>query len=342
MRRFLSYIIGIFFILQLTVNAGEYNKAGTAVAQFLKIESGARPSAMGGAYSAIANDAYSLFWNVAGLAEAKSIQGNFTYTNWIADLTHNYAAVVIPIEGAGNIGISVITLNTGEIEQTTIKQPHGTGIMVDASDIAIGISYARFMTDYVSIGITGKYIQQNLWEVSAKTVAFDVGFLLHTGYKGIRLGLTLSNFGPEMQLAGRNLIRGFDNWDESVSNPNVPVSYETASWPLPTSYRVSASIDLLGAQSSLFNLDEKNKLVFVADALHPNDNPEHYSFGMEYSFNDWIFLRSGYKLQTDERGLAFGGGLRLPLGENFLFLDYAFADFGKLESVQQYSISFSF
>ena len=336
-------VFAFVFLFSNVITAQEFNKVGTAAAQFLKIEAGARPMAMGGAYAAIADDPYALYWNVAGIAQIRKFESSFSTTDWIAGLSHSFAGMVIPMGGKGSIGFSVLTLNIGEFEQTTIEEPRGTGLFIDSYDVAIGISYANLMTDFVSVGITGKYIQQKLWDLSAESIALDVGFLLNTGYKGTKLGITLSNFGPDMKLGGRNLTRGFDKWTDNVADPILQTSLETTSWPLPTSYRVSMVIDIIGSESSMFSSNGNNQFIVTLDALHPNDNPEHYSIGTEYMFSEMISLRFGYKGRTDEQGIAAGGGVRVPVGgDNEITLDYAYADFGIFDFVQQFSLSFGF
>jgi hypothetical protein len=251
---------------------------------------------------------------------------------------------VFPTTNFGNIGFSVITLNSDKIEQTTISNPRGTGTYVEASDIAVGISYAKFMTDYVSVGASSKYIQQKLWDLSAETVVFDVGFLLHTGFNGLKLGMVLNNFGSEMQMTGDNLIRSFDKWPDNNADPNVQVGLKTSTWPVPTSYRVSVSMNIMGSEGlSLFNTGENNRVVLAVDALHPSDNPEHYSFGFEYAFKKMIFARGGYKGGTDEQGLTAGAGLKLDMSDKIkIVVDYAFADFGVFDNIQQFSIGLNF
>ncbi len=343
MKQNIKYLAIFLILIRFVSPAQGYNKVGTTAAQFLKIEAGARAVALGGAYAAIANDPYALYWNVAGIAQINKISANFTYENWIADLTHNFAGVVIPMNKWGNIGFSVLALNTDQIEETTIEHPRGTGTFVDAYDVAVGVSYARFMTEYVSVGITGKYVQQKLFELTAETVALDVGFLLYTGYKGVKVGLTLTNFGPGLKLSGKNLIRALDKWDECISDPEVPTLLETTSWPLPTSYRVSVAIDVLGNGSAMFSSEGPNKLFLAVDALHPSDNPEHYSVGLEYSYNQIVFCRAGYKHNTDIQGFTAGGGLRTPIGNNVaVVLDYAWADIGIFNYVQVFSLGFEF
>ncbi|MFZ5516073.1 MAG: PorV/PorQ family protein [Candidatus Zhuqueibacterota bacterium] len=337
-------IVLMIFVAGIIDESFSFNKVGSTTAQFLKIESGPRTIGMGGCYTSRANDPFAMYWNVAGIAQINSISTSMAYTNWIADLKHSYTGIVIPAGGFGNFGLSVTTLNSDKIEQTTILNPQGTGTFMEASDIALGFSYARFMTDFVSVGFTAKYIQQKLWDLSAETFAFDIGFLLNTGFRGVKLGMTLNNFGPEMQMGGDNLIRSFDKWPENNADPNVQVGLKTSTWPIPTSYRVSLSIDLFGnEESSMIGSGGNNQMVFAVDALHPSDNPEHYSFGLEYSYRHMLFARTGYKGGTDEQGLTVGAGFNLDMGNNIeLSIDYAYADFGVFQDIQQVSIGFTF
>ena len=343
MIRKLIIVSTLVLTVSILVAAQTPNRVGTAAAQFLKIESGARALAMGGAYAAIVDDPSALYWNVAGIAQIKGVEASFSHTNWIADLTHNFAGVVIPMGTLGHVGFSAIVLDMGEIEQTTIDQPRGTGVLVDAYDLAIGVSYARSMTDYLSVGITGKFVQQTLWDLSARTVGIDVGFLLDTGFRGITLGMALSNFGPDLRLGGRNLVRGYDKWPQSVGDPTIEASLKTTPWPLPTSYRISIAVDVLGHGSALIPSEGAHQLILAVDALHPNDNPEHYSVGMEYSLSRTIFARTGYKGRTDEQGFTVGFGLRTPVGKSsHVTFDYVFADFGLFDDIQQFSVSVAF
>lgn len=343
--KFKIIIFALLFILVCMGSKSQaYNKVGSTAAQFLKIEAGPRALGMAGTYTAIADGPYALYWNVAGLAQVKNISASLSYTNWIADLRHGFAAVIFPAGSLGNLGLSVTTLTGDKIEQTTIESPHGTGTYVDAYDIALGVSYARFMTEYVSVGLTGKYIQQKLWDLSASAFAFDIGFLLHTGFRGIKLGMTLSNIGTEMQMSGENLIRAYDKWPENNADPNVQTELSTSGWPLPTSYRVGVAVDLLGnGESNLLGSSDTHALVAAIDALHPSDNPEHYAVGVEYGFEKMFFLRAGYRGGTDEQGLTLGAGIRTPVsGGVHMVLDYAYADFGVFDFIQQFSLGFTF
>ena len=59
----------------------------------------------------------------------------------------------------GNIGFSFTSLSMEDMKVRTVEQPDGTGENFSAGDMAIGLSYARNLTDRFSVGITAKYIK---------------------------------------------------------------------------------------------------------------------------------------------------------------------------------------
>jgi len=109
------------------VQAGEITKKGTNAAQFLKIGVGARASAMGESYVAEANDASAMFWNPAGLAGVSNNELMFVQTNWIADMTYDFAALVMPFDNLGTFGIYYQGLSMNDMKVRTEYAPEGTG-----------------------------------------------------------------------------------------------------------------------------------------------------------------------------------------------------------------------
>jgi len=344
MKKYILTIIVLLLMLHQLALAGddEFIKVGTTAAQFLKVEVGARALAMGGCFGAVANDASALYWNPAGIADLNNIEVTLTQTRWIADITHGFAGVVLPFSRGSSIGLSVMYQTMDEIEQTTIEQPKGTGLFFGAQDFTIGFSYARAMTDFISVGITGKMIYQKIWNESAIGMAIDFGMLLDTGIKGIKLAMVMTNFGTDMKMDGRDLIRGYSQNPDSKTSPDTEAKLSTESWPLPTNLRLSIAMDLIGGINPILQSD-KNRVSAIVDVTHPNDNPEHYNIGMEYGFNNQFFGRVGFRGNTDEEGLTAGGGVYLPIFGNMkLMLDYAYADFGVFNYVQHFTIGLKF
>ena len=155
-------VILMIIFIAYGLQARDFVKVGTTAAQFLKVEVGARALGMAGSYASIANDANALYWNPAGIAQTDHYEATFTHTDWITDITHGFAGFVLPLDDVSSVGLSATYQTMGEVEQTTIDQPRGTGIFFDANDIAIGLTYARAVTDYVHVGITSKMIYQSI------------------------------------------------------------------------------------------------------------------------------------------------------------------------------------
>jgi len=70
------------------------------------------------------------------------------------------------------------------------------------------------------------------------------------------------------------------------------------------------------------------------------------NLGFEYGFKELFFLRGGYRnlfLRDGEEGPTFGAGFshRFPGGFQ-INIDYAYADFGRLENAQRFSLGLRF
>jgi len=334
-KKFFPSILIIILSLNL-VKAEGFSKTGTSAAQFLKIPIGARAVALGNSFAAIVNDATSLYWNPAGIAALRKIDFNFTHTKWIADLDHNFLGGVIPIDESSAAGFGVILLNYGQMERTTIAEPKGTGDFFDARDLCFWFSYARFMLSNVSVGVNVKYINQRIWNESASSIAIDLGALLYTGFYDLKFGLSLQNFGLDMQLNGSDLIRPYDPDVNSASNPLVDSRLVTGANSLPINYRGSLAMSLIGDKAPVHSLN--SNLIVTVNGIHLSDSKEHYGLGMEYGFLRTIYFRGGYIFNADEVDYSLGIGLNLNVGSTSFIFDYAFSHFGVFNPVHVFSL----
>ena len=227
----------------------------------------------------------------------------------------------------------------GEMEVRTVDRPEGTGELFEASDMALAIAYGINLTNRFSIGFNLNYIQQRLWKEKATGFAVDIGTLYQTPVKGLRIGAALSNFGTDMKMTGNDLLVYHDvDPYQSGNNDQIFAQLQTDSWSLPLMFQIGVAMDIVQS--------EQQQLTIEADAMHPNDNSESMHLGMEYGLNKQYFLRAGYRnlfLKDSEEGFTVGAGLELNLFGSFqTSLNYAFADFGRLENAQRFSIRFRF
>jgi opacity protein-like surface antigen len=332
------FCITILLVLSVTSGwAKEVTKAGTTAAGFLNIDVGARAIGMGGAFVSMADDATTMYWNPAGIARFSSPQANFTHMRWIADITFNYAAFIVPFDKFGSIGLNATFMRCDQMERTTVYSPMGTGEMFDVGSYAFGLGYATNLTDRFSIGFNFKYIQENIYHSSANGIAFDIGTLFTTWLNGMKIGMSITNYGTKMQMEGQDMLIQVDV-DKSVTgnNPNINAYLATEKYDLPLMFRVGVSMDVLkGVGDSNLNLS--------LDALHPNDDVENLNVGAEYIYHNLITLRGGYHslfARDSETGLTLGVGLNINLlGDIILNLDYAYMDFGRLDNTQMITLS---
>ena len=315
-------------------------KVGTTVAQFLKIGAGARSLAMGGSAVAVEGDVYSVYWNPGALARMNvGGEATFTHAAWLADINYDFAAASISLEGVGVLGISLTSLAVPEDIVRTISNPDGDGRKWDASSFALGVSFGRNLTDRFSIGGTLKYIRETIWNESSSGMAVDIGTIYTTQFRDMKIGASISNFGTKMRLDGQDL--------KFNTNPagtlgqeaqNVPSQYTTESYDIPLTFRIGLSMDALKTETL--------RATVAVDATHPNDNSEYIDSGLEIGVDETFFGRVGYKallLQDSEQGLTWGFGVKVGISSTTAVkIDYAFANYGRLNNVQYVTVSIGY
>jgi hypothetical protein len=317
------------------------SKVGSTAAPFLNIAVGARAVGMGGAFTAMADDATALFWNPAGIAGVDKFQASLVHTDWLSDLRFDVIGAVLPLEHDDAIGAQVTLLTMPDQEVTTTQQDEqdGAGYYFSAGSMALQLSYGKQFTDRFKLGLSGKYIQEWIWHESASTMAIDLGSVYRTDLNGMRIGVSISNFGGKMQMTGRDLTRFYDvDGTREGNNTSVLADLATDKWPLPLTMRFGLAMEAFQNQD--------HRLSVATEALHPNDNDESVNLGAEYGYREQVFFRTGYKslfLPDSEEGLTFGFGVKLKTrgGPTFV-LDAAYEDFGRFDAIYKYSLGISY
>jgi opacity protein-like surface antigen len=292
---------------------------------------------MGGAFTAISNDITALYWNPGGTANIQMNEAVFNHTSLFADVRHDYAAIASHLSDFGTVGAFVTVLSMDEMPVRTEDVPEGTGEYFDAGAIVIGVNYSRYLTDNFAIGFNFKYINESIWHMSSTGFGLDVG----TMYKipvlnELRIAASISNFGTKMQLSGRDVTRIITSGagDANLINSNL----ELDKFDLPLLFRFGLSSDILQNESS--------RITVAVDAVHPNDHTEYLNTGLEYGWNETVFIRGGYNSlfeKDSEKGITFGFGLQYRIVDLVkVGLDYAYQDFGRLSEVHYFSVGIKF
>jgi hypothetical protein len=339
-----AYLVTILLVAQAAsaqTNAVPFqtdvSAVGTSAASFLEIGVGARAMGMGGAYAAVANDASALYWNPAGLAWIRNLEIEATHNAWLVGSSHEFIGLVVPVPSmSSTFGLSLLTLGFGDQPVRTVDRPNGTGETYDARDLAIGVSFAYALTDRFAFGVTGKYISQRIWFETGSAFAVDLGIFYATPLEGLRLGISMSNFGTSLQLTGNNLA-STTTPDKNVQTfDRAPVQYETSAGSLPVLFRGGVAYEVA--------IGELGTALVTADVNHPSNATESINIGAELGFEDMFFVRGGYaSLFERDRvaGLTLGAGIDWrPSEQSFgVRVDYAWADWGILQSVQRLSVA---
>lgn len=305
-------------------------RAGTSIFSFLKIGVSARAVGMGEAVVALKQDAGSLYYNPAAIAQFDKRQFTATRIQWPADINYDFFALSSRISGQQYLGLTAGILHMEPMMETTEFRPHGTGNYFTFQDRFVGLTYGVRMTDRFSFGLTLKHVQEDLAGHSMNSTMIDMGTFYWTGFRSLRFSASLSHFGPQAKPEGTYEKRIIDN----NTGEETTIESEFELFSPPTVFRVGMAMELFsGAGQSLTTSYQLN---------HPVDNAENIVAGVEYLLFNTLALRTGYKWNNEEEDVSFGAGVYLPLGSLSLRADYAYTHFKNLTDPHRFSISLSF
>jgi hypothetical protein len=307
------------------ISAKPFGKTGTAALQFLKIGVDARAVGMGEAYTAVTDDISSVWWNPAGLAPALKQQAFISHTKWPANIMHEYAAVT-RTNGVSTWALSASVLHMDQMDVTTEDEFGPTGETFTNSDMAIGLTYASSFTDKFSFGLTGKYLRENLYIYNINSFSFDLGSMYNTGYRNVKIGMALRNFGPDVRYKVDDDGDGSYNEDpfdllDNDGDGLIDEDGEELENKIPMTFSLGISGDLIRNEDThwIASLQLDNCI----------DRLETWNVGTEYKLGN-LFLRCGYQFNYDSNGLGAGFGVQIPTRYAIFNVDYAYTDMGYL------------
>jgi hypothetical protein len=302
MRNLRFLILGMCIALNgLTVFAADKN-VGTSGAAFLKIGAGARPTAMGNSFVAVADDVNAVYFNPAGLSTLDQPEITAMHTQWIQDMNYDFGAFVYPTE-SGAFALSAATLKTSDLERRNSDESFQGNF--DNLDSAYALSFSRNINATFSMGLTTRLIRQKIDSTSADALSGDIGLLKRMEERPITWGLALRHFGQS--------IKFIDEGD-----------------PQPMTLDGGLSTDLLN-----------KKLLLSLNVLKPRDNSVQFGLGSEWNHSlgedTRCAFRFGYNSSSTDadgaNGVSVGGGI----GFKKLDLDFAWVPFGDLGNTFRYS-----
>lgn len=333
MHRLLTYLIALLVLAGFTTTSAQAQQVqeGAAGAAYLLVPNTAQTASLGMAVSgglSSMSGIEAMLSNPAGLTQNTGTSGLFSYMDYAADIGVSTAGVAQAI-GANHIALIVSAWDFGDIPLQTEERPDITDLSYQASNIVVGAAYARQFTDRIAAGVTAKLLNEEIHTVSATGVVFDAGIQYTVGESGLKFGVSLQNFGPEMSFSGDGLQRDTDDG---------PLNIEAQSHELPSELDFGFTYtQTLGGELSATVLGNFRSNSYDEDEL---------GGALQLGLRDILYVRGGYawSQSLDDsffNGANVGAGLNLDLAGTRLSVDYGYRGTDVFSNIHIVTASFT-
>jgi len=353
MKNFYKYLIAfitaaLLILPALQVTAGNKDRSGQAGAAELLIDPWARSSGWGGVNIANVNGLEGMYNNVAGLAFTPKTELVFSYTDWMkgADISIMSFGIAQRVSESGVFGLSVMSMNFGDIDITTIDNPEGGIGQFSPSYLNFALAYSKAFSNSIFGGLTLKIINESIADATAQGVAIDAGIQYVTGeQENVKFGISLRNVGPKMQFRGdgysmSTFVQGNDN--------QFTMTQRGAAFELPTQLNIGLAYDFLF---------EESRFTLAGSFFSNSFTKDQFVLGGEYSFKDYVLLRVAYNYEdgifndiTDparsnaNKGLSAGFSVQVPLNKetgSVFAVDYSYRPTDQFDGIHSIGARFT-
>ncbi|HEY5565505.1 MAG TPA: PorV/PorQ family protein [Rhodothermia bacterium] len=296
--------------------------------QFLSVVSDARAAGLAYTVTAVDMGSEALFSNPATMGFGQTeVDATFSLNRWIADIDHLATSVSWAPGNFGRFGLSVHAVDYGSVETTVVAANdqgyEDTGVL-EPTALAIGVGYARALSDRFAVGGQVKWVQQDL---GVSTISGSDAALLSVDNKESVLAF---DFGTLYRTAIKDLSFGF-----SVRNFSQEIEYASESFQLPLTFSIGVAVDLANFGMIDTEIHDVNLTV---QATNARSHEEQIGFGLEYRFLQAVSLRGGYISNNDEDDFSFGFGVSY-FG---VAADYAYTPQENFDGVQRLTVKLGY
>ncbi len=345
----MRYLLFIVLICCLTgaLRAGNPDRQGEAGAYELLMNPWARSAGLHQVNTGMISGVEAMRLNIAGMGRIDRLEVVAGYANYLqgTDISMNALGIASKVGENGTFGLSLMTLDFGDIEVTTTDQPAGTGATFSPNFFNLGLGYSHIFENKVSVGILVRLISESLADVNAFGFAIDAGVQYVTGPKdNFRFGISLRNVGSPMTFGGE----GLSTQGPAPNNGSFELTFEqrAARFELPSMLNIGLSYDIY--------LGEAHRITPMGNFTSNSFSQDQLGGGVEYSLSDRFMLRAAYKLDLGDipneqaplyGGLSAGASVEFPLSrENKntrLGIDYAYRSTRVFNGTHNIGIRFS-
>ncbi|OFY97293.1 MAG: hypothetical protein A3K10_10440 [Bacteroidetes bacterium RIFCSPLOWO2_12_FULL_31_6] len=327
----LSILLAISLCYSIIVVGGNEDRAGEAGASQLLINPWTRSVGFGGANTASAIGLEAMGLNIAGMAYTRNTEILINHKRYLvgSGININTFGFAKKVGETGVIGLSVMSMNFGEIPITEVNLPEGGIGTFSPKYTTMDLGYAKTFSNSISGGLSMRIISESVPNASTRGVAFDAGVRYVTGDNDqFKFGIALKNVGPTMKYSGDGL-----SFTETNDNVGFDVSstqdHRAASYQLPSLLNIGASYDIYISpkiDSTSKGITADHKVTVAGNFTSNSFTKDQYRVGLEYSFRNMFMLRGGYVLEqgtwfsSEKRtsaytGPSFGASFVAPVGK---------------------------
>jgi hypothetical protein len=344
-------------ILTTTLARTQSEVAPKYVNEFLNIGAGARGYAMSGANVASSQDAYSAYWNPAGLARLNQPHAfGIMHAEYFAGIAKfDYAGYVKQLDNQRNLGFSILRFGVDNIPNTIdLYDPSGN---VDysrisyfsAADYAFIMSYAqKGLPSWLSGALKSDHPKwQHQWGGNAKVIYRQIGdFAKGFGF-GLDGGWQAENKHWQLGIVMKDITTTFNAWSYTLDQKTIDVFNQTGN-EIPTNHvELALPRIILGGGRTFFwrkySLLAEANLIITTDG-HRNTLISGHPFsgdpamGLEMGYQGWLFIRGGFgNFQRTSNfigdQITFQPNIGLGIKFKGFQLDYALTDIGNQSDV---------
>jgi hypothetical protein len=303
--------------------AGDVDRIGTASGVQVLVPTGPRDVSTVGSNLACTGGVHAIHWNPAGLARLENAAaGQFSTMTIFNDIKVNYFAVGANMGKLGYVAFSIKAFDFGDIPVTTREDMDGlTGSTFSPTFATTALTYANSLTSKIRVGINAKFIYESIPTASASAVAFDIGlqYDVVAGIQPLSFGIAIRNIGTSMRYEGSGMMSEYLN---PATGRQDFLKREASKSDLPAAFDLGVSYKMM--------VQEQSNVILSTTFSNNNFGYDDIKLGVEYEFDNMIFLRGGYNYEMDASSddrlytFALGAGFNYQLGGVNLAIDYAF------------------
>ncbi len=322
-----------------TAHAGNKDRSGQAGAAELLVNPWGVSTGVFGSNTSLVKGLEAMKGNIAGLSFVEGTEIGVAYDVYLKGANVNVYNLAFGqrFGNAGVVGLSIQSMNFGEITITDYDHPTGGVGTYKPSFFNVQAGFAKDFSHAIHAGVGVTFVSEQITNARASGAAFEAGVQYVTGLQdNFHFGVTLRNVGTNMKFTGEGF--SFDSESPDGTGNKVSRLTPTDKFEMPTYLNIGAAYDFyLGAKSMKNTEDNPDHRLTAMLAFTSNSfNNDYVAAGLEYGYKEMFMLRAGYRYEKDVadeiksttfyKGVSMGATVRTKLGGNGpgLAIDYAF------------------